>query len=1186
MALHSYKQGEFSDTLVEKQRNGFSEFLDTRWSGVGAHMGDHELEEGEACDDPDSGCDPDTAFSYLDEKLSMVLGDVQKFFEGGVSAEKLGSKFGGYGSFLPTQERTPSILHQDKPATVVASDAYCRTKKSSNEGTAEKTKRPAAGSSVRASNSKAGSSSAVVMHENGGRDAGPVNERMSNVDNAFPAGRVEENTGVRKKVTLRIKMGSDTSERKKNTTIYSDFGLSNSSSASEEDDEDQRTDSDVDSSPDRTPLSMIRIMTSHHIPDGMLLSPLPDLVTEPFMQKERLWSTNRENLNERVRSPCPKKVDLKHDLDLAKDDGDAFEKMDNSREKAKEYANERKGDSAISSDHIAKRAKGDKDRGGSKESSRHSSKPPSKAFAKDLPKSNEISVERQARDAVSESGTGVRSIDTHKEFKGSSVDNRVLPDYPSYEAEHDPKDFCSPFQPPKEVDSGRELLSRGYRVEKAAASSSHDSMNEHLDMSHQGRDAGKEVSNTFETNLHGKRHLDVCPEPVDGRKRSSAKEFIAPSEGKTNSGQDAKISISKGNGKFALPAVDFPTTNRELGRDVLEGRKRSKDSVKEANVSRGSSKERGKEPYKEARKSSGKEKHIKTSSSRDPMADETPKDGPQHSFKAIVNKDFQQVDLPKVHKTDSVEHKRRDKSKERIRSDYPSKEPTKFSEKDRHKEVAMRDTSTKASQPASVPEAVLSDKPSQPGALPPPSTENPIPPYVMITEHWVACDKCEKWRLLPPGVDEGHFVGKWRCKMLNWLEGMNNCSVPEEVTTQATQALKNIAAAMPPPTQEIPPVVEQVQPPAPVVTPLPPPATTNPSQEAKFPDRTKAAGSKKRKIPPTTSIDAAVQGRSKSLPDASQVIHEASQAKLGGGDANPAQERIQAKLGGSDLTHVKAGDEKHKVKEREKVKRSRPNSGASPLGKEHSQATPANVVLREATDLKHHADRLKGSGKEQAKTLMYLQAALKFLQAASMRESEGSEQGENKHDTLPLNIYADTAKLCEYCAASYERSKDLAAAALAYKCAGLAWMRVVQSKSSGISKDREVVQVAHHQAAPGESPSSSTAIDVDTLNNSAMDKLPTRGAASPALNSHTGGSFIITAKSRPSLNRILQYAADTNAAVDALSKSYNAFTAAESASMCSSDGMSALKRVLEFSFHDVESLVRLVRIALQAMGHY
>jgi hypothetical protein len=28
-------------------------------------MGDHELEEGEACDDPDSIYDPDTAFSYL-----------------------------------------------------------------------------------------------------------------------------------------------------------------------------------------------------------------------------------------------------------------------------------------------------------------------------------------------------------------------------------------------------------------------------------------------------------------------------------------------------------------------------------------------------------------------------------------------------------------------------------------------------------------------------------------------------------------------------------------------------------------------------------------------------------------------------------------------------------------------------------------------------------------------------------------------------------------------------------------------------------------------------------------------------------------------------------------------------------------------------------------------------------------
>lgn len=1164
MALHSYKHGEFSDTLVEKQRNGFlgSDFLDTRWSSVGAHMADHELEEGEACDDPDSGCDPDTAFAYLDEKLSMVLGDVQKFFEGGVSAEKLGSKFGGYGSFLPTQERTPSILH-DKPATVVVSDAYCRSKKSSNEGLVEKIRRTAAGSSVQASNFKAGSSSAVLMHENGGRDAGPVNEKTSNIDSSFPEGRVEQNTSVPKKVLLRIKMGSDTSERKKNTKIYDDFGLGNSSSASEDEDIDEDQDSDQYSSPDRTPLTMIRIMTAHHIPDGMLLSPLPDLVTEPFIQKERLWSTNLEVLNEKARSPCLKKVDIKHESGLVKDDADAFEKMDVSREK--------KGDSVVSSDHaLLKRGKGEKEKGGSKESSRHASKTPSKSLAKDIPKSIE-------RDAVSESGTGVRSIESHKEFNRSSLE-KALPDYSLYEAEeHVPKDFCSPFQPPKEVDSGREVLSRVFRVEKAATSSSHGSMNEHLDMSHQGRDAGKEVFNTIEINSHGKRHLDVCAEPVDGRKRSSGKEFVVPSEGKANSSQDAKRLTSKsvGGGKYVLPAADVPATNRDLGREAPEARKRSKDSVREADASRVSSKERGKEASKEARKSSGREKHIKTSSSKDQVVDETTKGGLQHSIKTVVNKDFQQVDLPKVQKTESLEHKKKEKSKDRIRSDF--KEPPKLSEEDRQKELAMREVLTKASQPACVPEAISTDKPFQ-SAVPPPETGNVGPPYVLVMDNWVGCDKCEKWRLLPPGVDEGHLPPQWRCKMLDWLrEGMNNCNVPEEVTTKETRALYNIAAPVAPPIQENPPVMEQIQPPAPVVTSLPPPSV-NPSREMKAPDKTRAVGSKKRKIP---STDVVVQGKSKTLADASQGIQDANEAKLGGGDTNTDLEKIQVKLGIPDTGHVKAGEEKRKAKEREKPKRPRVNDGASPFGKEHNQ-TPANLALRDATHLKHTADRFKG-GKEGDGTGLYFQAALKFLQAASMLESEGSEHGESRN---PLNIYADTAKLCEYCALSYERSKDLGAASLAYKCTGLARMRVVQAKSLLISKDREEIESTHnHQVAPGESPCSLTGVDVDARNNLQMDRVPARGTASPALTSRTGGSVIIAAKSRPSFNRVLQYVADTNAAVEALSKSHNAFTAAESASIYSSEGMSALKRVLDFSFHDVMSLVQLVRIALEEMGH-
>ncbi|KAK8540920.1 hypothetical protein V6N13_060971 [Hibiscus sabdariffa] len=79
-------------------------------------MEEVDLEEGEACsyndnnDEFDAITDPEndlSSLSYIDEKIQNVLGHFQKDFEGGVSAENLGAKFGGYGSFLPTYTRSP-----------------------------------------------------------------------------------------------------------------------------------------------------------------------------------------------------------------------------------------------------------------------------------------------------------------------------------------------------------------------------------------------------------------------------------------------------------------------------------------------------------------------------------------------------------------------------------------------------------------------------------------------------------------------------------------------------------------------------------------------------------------------------------------------------------------------------------------------------------------------------------------------------------------------------------------------------------------------------------------------------------------------------------------------------------------------------------------------------------------------
>ncbi|KAI3496169.1 hypothetical protein L1887_38523 [Cichorium endivia] len=56
----------------------------------------------------------------------------------------------------------------------------------------------------------------------------------------------------------------------------------------------------------------------------------------------------------------------------------------------------------------------------------------------------------------------------------------------------------------------------------------------------------------------------------------------------------------------------------------------------------------------------------------------------------------------------------------------------------------------------------------------------------LVDEDWICCNKCQKWRLLPPGRNPHGLTGKWICSMLDWLPGMNDCSISEDETTKAT----------------------------------------------------------------------------------------------------------------------------------------------------------------------------------------------------------------------------------------------------------------------------------------------------------------------------------------------------------------------------------------------------------------
>ncbi|CAK9178035.1 unnamed protein product [Ilex paraguariensis] len=254
----------------------------------------------------------------------------------------------------------------------------------------------------------------------------------------------------------------------------------------------------------------------------------------------------------------------------------------------------------------------------------------------------------------------------------------------------------------------------------------------------------------------------------------------------------------------------------------------------------------------------------------------------------------------------------------------------------------------------------------------------------------------------------------------------------------------------------------------------------------------------------------------------------------------------------------------------------------SPLRRDTSSQAASNAV-KEAKDLKHLADRLKNSGSNVESTGLYFQAVLKFLHGASLLESCNSESAKQGEMIQSIQMYSSTAKLCEFCAHEYEKSKDMAAAALAYKCMEVAYMRVIYSSHSTAGRDHHELQATLKTVPLGESPSSS-ASDVDNFNPATGDKVAVaKGVSSPQVT----GNHVIPARNRSSYARLLNFTQDVNFAMEASRKALIAFAAANSRLEDAQykEGITAVKKALDFNFLDVEGLLRLVRLAMEAVSH-
>ncbi|XP_041006122.1 cysteine-tryptophan domain-containing zinc finger protein 7-like [Juglans microcarpa x Juglans regia] len=254
---------------------------------------------------------------------------------------------------------------------------------------------------------------------------------------------------------------------------------------------------------------------------------------------------------------------------------------------------------------------------------------------------------------------------------------------------------------------------------------------------------------------------------------------------------------------------------------------------------------------------------------------------------------------------------------------------------------------------------------------------------------------------------------------------------------------------------------------------------------------------------------------------------------------------------------------------------------ASSPGRLISSSQTATNTLKEAKDLRDTADRLKSSCFGFESNEAYFQAGLKFLHGALLLDNCNGEGGRNE-EMNPIQAYGTAAKLCELCALQYEARQEMAAAALAYKCSEVAYMKVVYCKHSSLNRDRHELQATLHVVPQGESPSSS-ASDVDNLNNLAtVDK----GNLSKGTGSYVAGNQIIVARNRPQFVRLLDFTQDVVFALEASRKSQEAFAAANVIleEEQNRDCVTSVKRVIDFSFEDVEELVRLVRIAMEAIS--
>uniref|UniRef100_A0A0E0KDN7 CW-type domain-containing protein n=1 Tax=Oryza punctata TaxID=4537 RepID=A0A0E0KDN7_ORYPU len=693
--------------------------------------GDVELEEGEACPDGGDGgavcLDPEVAFSYIDEKLQHVLGHFQKDFEGGVSAENLGSKYGGYGSFLPTYQRSPPPLSQSRSPPKVA---YIGTSRSPYQQSAESMGQypstVAIESISRNNGSTAPSSGDLCKKEicsstNGEKDSVACSDSL---DSSF-------NGSDQKTLKVRIKVGSTNTLARKNAAIYSGLGLDISSSSSMEGSPDGlEGQSPVCSNvPYESPRTILQIMTYFSVPGGFLLSPLHGNILKltnkvtPLVNK---WETNLDLKN------VPRAVDGHSELSLSSGHVKVHvpKKMKPDGKKKKSIDTKTRKDANNASAIMGKEANVEIPGSRVILSDTHNITCSSGAPTTEIKGVSQF-PEESTKDALLKQQMGCNDLGTVKSEAIKTEVTKHIEENSSFDSSGN---GCL-------VPQGKVKL-KACKVDRTSEDMN---ITSHKFSVYNRKKEGKvKPMRTFEpamVDFEGNVDKDWDAGSPDDLKTIHGKEtFASDRTVDDNSRTEVKRMQKEHKANSAAPS-NFLEDGNFTHSSVLVN-----DGKTDSHL-----------------KSNHFENKSKAKSHKD-LSENLPK-------RSIGNKEGASLDSL------SVQGRRKEKM---MNSD---------NEKEPHIAGPAKKEIPSSEKHGIFPGSEVRQlhMPSNGGIIPANAASLPAP--VVIEDNWVCCDMCHKWRLLPYGTNTSMLPKKWICSMLNWLPGMNRCDISEDETTNALNAL-------------------------------------------------------------------------------------------------------------------------------------------------------------------------------------------------------------------------------------------------------------------------------------------------------------------------------------------------------------------------------------------------------------